>query len=102
VINYSGAENQIEGGIVDGLGHALYGELTLINGETQQKNFNTYRLVRMPDAPQIEVKFVQNEIDPMGLGEPGLPPVAAAVCNAIFAATGQRVKRLPISLGAVS
>jgi isoquinoline 1-oxidoreductase beta subunit len=102
VINYSGAENQIEGGIVDGLGHALYGELTLINGETQQKNFNTYKLVRMPDAPQIEVKFVKNEIDPMGLGEPCLPPVVAAVCNAIFAATGQRVKRLPISLGAVS
>lgn len=98
VINFSGAENQIEGGIIDGLGHALYGELLFEKGAAVQKNFNTYKLIRMPDAPEIEVKFVENNFDPTGLGEPGLPPTAAAVANAIFNATGQRVRRLPFSL----
>jgi isoquinoline 1-oxidoreductase beta subunit len=98
VINYAGAENQIEGGIVDGLGHAMYGELTFDNGVAKQKNFNTYKLIRMSDAPEIEVQFAKNEINPQGLGEPCLPPIAAAVSNAIFAATGQRIRRLPIAL----
>jgi isoquinoline 1-oxidoreductase beta subunit len=98
VINYAGAENQIEGGIIDGLGHAMYGELTFDKGTADQKNFNTYKLIRMADTPEIEVKFVQNEINPQGLGEPCLPPITAAVANAIFAATGQRIRKLPISL----
>jgi isoquinoline 1-oxidoreductase beta subunit len=98
VINYAGAENQIEGGIVDGIGHALYGELTFDKGMAEQKNFNSYKMIRMADAPEIEVQFVKNEISPMGLGEPCLPPVCAAVANAIFAATGQRVRKLPVSL----
>lgn len=102
VINLSGAENQIEGGIIDGLGHALYGELTFDKGSTIQKNFNTYKLVRMPDTPEIEVVFLDSGFDPQGLGEPGLPPIAAAVCNAIFAATGQRIRKLPISLTSFS
>lgn len=98
VINYAGAENQIEGGIIDGLGHAMFGELTFDKGAATQKNFNTYKLIRMADAPQVEVQFAKNEIDPQGLGEPCLPPIAAAVSNAIFAATGQRLRKLPIAL----
>lgn len=100
VINYAGAENQIEGGIIDGLGHAMFGELTFDNGVAKQKNFNTYKLIRMADAPQVEVQFVKNEISPQGLGEPCLPPISAAVANAIFAATGQRLRKLPIALQA--
>jgi isoquinoline 1-oxidoreductase beta subunit len=98
VINYAGAENQIEGGIVDGIGHALYGELTFDKGAAEQKNFNSYKMIRMADAPEIEVQFVKNDISPMGLGEPCLPPVTAAVANAVFAATGQRLRKLPVSL----
>lgn len=98
VINLSGAETQVEGGIIDGLGHALYGELLFDKGATVQKNFNTYKLIRMPDAPAIEVRFIDSNENPQGLGEPGLPPVAAAVNNAIFNATGQRIRRLPLSL----
>ncbi len=98
VINLSGAETQIEGGIIDGIGHMLYGEITFKNGEVEQKNFNTYRLIRMPDAPEIEVRFINTSADPQGLGEPGLPPIGAAVANAIFAATGKRIYRLPVSL----
>jgi isoquinoline 1-oxidoreductase beta subunit len=99
VINPSGAENQIEGGIVDGIGHALFGELTFDKGVAQQKNFNSYKLIRMPDSPlAIEVKFIDTEASPQGLGEPCLPPVIPAITNAIFAATGQRVRRLPVSL----
>jgi isoquinoline 1-oxidoreductase beta subunit len=99
VINPSGAENQIEGGIIDGIGHALFGELTFDKGVAQQKNFNTYKLIRMPDAPlAIEIKFIDTDASPQGLGEPCLPPVIPAITNAIFAATGQRVRRLPVSL----
>lgn len=98
VINLSGAETQIEGGIIDGLGHALFGELTFKEGAAEQRNFDTYKLIRMADAPEISVTFVKSEVDPMGLGEPGLPPIAAAVGNAIFAATGKRIRKLPFSL----
>jgi isoquinoline 1-oxidoreductase subunit beta len=99
VVNQSGAENQVEGAIIDGLGHAWYTELTFDKGAVVQKNFNTYKFIRMQDTPpEIDVKFVQTEDTPSGLGEPGLPPIAAAVCNAIFAATGKRVRKLPIDL----
>ncbi len=96
VINYSGAETQIEGGIIDGLGHMLYGEITFKSGEVEQKNFNSYRLIRIPDAPDIEVQFINTDAEPQGLGEPGLPPIGAAVANALFAATGKRLRRLPV------
>jgi len=98
VVNLNGAETQVEGAIIDGLGVALYGKLTIENGEAVQKNFNAYKLIRISDAPDIEVKFIKNNIDPMGLGEPGLPPIAPAVCNAIFAATGKRIRKLPVNL----
>ena len=102
VVNLSGAETQVEGGIIDGLGHTLYGELHFENGAAVQKNFDKYKLIRIPDTPEIEVKFIASEEDPTGLGEPGLPPVAAAVSNAIFKATGQRVRQLPLSLETMS
>ena len=98
VINPLGAEQQIEGGIIDGLGHALYGELTFEKGAAQQKNFNSYKLIRIQDAPEIETAFINTEQFPQGLGEPGLPPIGAAVSNAIFAATGRRMRKQPFSM----
>lgn len=98
VVNLSGAETQVQGAIVDGLGHAWFTEITFDKGAVQQKNFNTYKLLRMQDAPpDIEVQFVQTNEAPTGLGEPALPPIAAAVGNAIFAATGKRIRKLPFS-----
>ena len=98
VINPLGAEQQIEGGIIDGLGHALYGELTFDQGAVRQKNFNSYKLIRMADAPAIETAFINTGEFPQGLGEPGLPPAGAAVSNAIFAATGKRMRKQPFAL----
>jgi isoquinoline 1-oxidoreductase beta subunit len=95
VVNESGARQQVTGGIVDGLGHALYGNLTFRNGETEQKNFDTYRLIRMKEVPEVEVHFVDNGISPTGLGEPALPPTGGAVANAFFRATGKRLYRQP-------
>lgn len=95
VVNLSGARHQVMGGIVDGLGHALYGNLTFRNGETEQRNFDTYRLIRMKEVPEIEVHFVDNGISPTGLGEPALPPTGGAIANALFKATGKRLYRQP-------
>lgn len=96
VINESGAKNQVVGGIVDGLGHAMYGNITFKNGEPEQKNFGAYRLIRFNEIPNdVEVHFVNNGIDPTGLGEPALPPTGAAVANAIFKATGKRLRNQP-------
>lgn len=96
VVNLSGAENQVQGAVVDGLGHAWFSEITFDKGTVQQKNFNTYKMMRMQDAPlDVEVKFVETNEAPTGLGEPALPPIAAVVCNAIFAATGKRIRKLP-------
>jgi isoquinoline 1-oxidoreductase beta subunit len=97
VINPSGARAQVEGAVLDGLGAALMGEITLRESVVDQANFNSYRLLRMNQVPSVEVHFVENGEDPRGLGEPPLPPLAPAVCNAIFAATGKRVRRLPLS-----
>jgi isoquinoline 1-oxidoreductase beta subunit len=97
VVNLSGAYQQVRGGITDGLGHAMYSNLTFKNGETEQKNFNTYRLIRMKEVPAIDVHFVNNGIDPTGLGEPALPPTGGAVANALFKATGKRFYNQPFS-----
>lgn len=96
VINLGGAETQIEGAINDGISHALFSKITFDKGATVQKNFHTYKFMHMKDAPlEVIVKFVPSEDAPTGLGEPGLPPIAPAVANAMFAATGKRYRKLP-------
>lgn len=95
VINLSGARQQVMGGIVDGMGHAMFSKLSFKNGAAEQKNFSNYRLIRMKEIPEIETHFIDNGIEPTGLGEPALPPTGGAVANAIFAATGKRIKSQP-------
>jgi isoquinoline 1-oxidoreductase beta subunit len=95
VVNQSGARQQVTGCIVDGIGHAMYGNLTFREGVPEQANFNTYRLIRMNEIPEVEVHFVQNTIDPTGLGEPSLPPAGGAIANALFKATGKRLRNQP-------
>jgi isoquinoline 1-oxidoreductase beta subunit len=98
VVNPQGALNQVEGGIVDGLAAALYGKISVKDGVVQECNFHDYRFCRMSDIPNIDVHFVDSSDSPRGLGEGPLPPVAPAVTNAIFAATGKRIRELPIRL----
>ncbi len=91
VVNPDAATNLSEGAIVDGIGNALFGEQSFENGVPSKSNFDSYRMIRMGEAPQkIAVHFVQNDIDPTGLGEPAFPPVFAALANALYQATGQR------------
>ncbi|MEL6536164.1 MAG: molybdopterin cofactor-binding domain-containing protein [Bacteroidota bacterium] len=91
VVNPIAAINMAEGGIVDGIGHALYSGLTFTDGKPDQQNFNTYRLIRHMEAPKnIDVHFVKNEVDPTGLGEPPFPPIQGALANALYRATGKR------------
>ncbi len=95
LINRSGAENQVAGAIIDGLGHAMFSQLTIKDGAPEQTNFDRYRLIRMAEAPSVEVHFVESEEAPTGLGEPALPPLAAAFGNAVFRATGKRLRNQP-------
>lgn len=96
VVNPEGALNQVEGGIIDGIGHAMYSAMTFTEGKPDQDNFDRYRLIRHDEAPkEIETFFVENGIDPTGLGEPSLPPIAAALSNAIYQATGKRLYNQP-------
>ena len=97
IINMSGAETQCQGAIIDGLSTMLGLEITMENGRPRQTNFDTYPLMRLAHAPEVDVHFIQSDFPPTGLGEPALPPLAAAVCNAIFAATGERVRTLPLT-----
>jgi isoquinoline 1-oxidoreductase subunit beta len=96
VINMSGAETQVQGAVIDGLSTMLGLEVTMENGRMQQANFNQYPILRMAHAPEVEAHFIQADYPPTGLGEPALPPLAPAVCNAIFAATGHRIRQLPL------
>ena len=96
VVNPGAALNQIEGGIVDGIGHAMYSALTFKDGAPEQNNFDKYRLIRHTEAPlEIETFFVDNGIDPTGLGEPSLPPIQGALANALYKATGERLYSQP-------
>jgi isoquinoline 1-oxidoreductase beta subunit len=97
VVNLSGARQQVMGGVVDGLGHAMYSKVSFKDGTAEQKNFDTYRLIRMREIPEVETYFIDNGIEPTGLGEPALPPTGGAVANAIFKATGKRIKKQPFS-----
>ncbi|MDZ7691244.1 MAG: molybdopterin cofactor-binding domain-containing protein [Balneolaceae bacterium] len=91
VVNMEGALNQVEGGIIDGIGHSMYSQITFKDGAPNQNNFDQYRLIRLNESPEdIEVFFADNNIDPTGLGEPALPPVSGALANAMYQATGTR------------
>ena len=95
VVNPLSAENLVVGGVIDGVGHAMYGDFSFTNGQPEAANFDKYRLIRMTEAPQVEVHFVQNTDSPTGLGEPTLPPAGGAIANAIYAATGKRLYKQP-------
>ena len=96
--NPAGVVAQMESGIVYGLSAALYGEVTLKDGRVQQSNFDDYLLLRLDAMPKVEVHIVESGEKAGGAGEPGTPPIAPAVANAVFAATGQRLRRLPLRI----
>ena len=96
IINPAGADNQAQGAMLDGHGPALHQAITIEGGRVVQENFDTFGLLRMSEAPPLEVHFRITDHPPTGLGEPSLPPVLPALGNALFAASGKRIRRLPI------
>jgi isoquinoline 1-oxidoreductase beta subunit len=98
-INPDTIHAQLEGGVVFGLSAALHGEITIANGRVQQSNFNDYRVQRLSESPEIETHLIASGETPGGVGETGTSCIAAAVCNAVYAATGKRIRSLPISRG---
>ncbi|QWX85294.1 xanthine dehydrogenase family protein molybdopterin-binding subunit [Cellulophaga sp. HaHaR_3_176] len=97
VVNPLGAMNQVEGGVIDGIGHAMYGDFSFSEGKPSAQNFDQYRLIRMNEIPKIDAYFIESDLAPTGLGEPTLPPAGAALANAIKAATGNRLLKQPFS-----
>jgi isoquinoline 1-oxidoreductase beta subunit len=97
-VNPAGVEAQLAGGVAFGLTAALYGELTFKAGRVEQSNFHDYPLLRLKEMPRVEVHIVPSSEKSGGIGEPGVPPIAPAVANAVFAATGKRLRRLPLRL----
>ncbi len=95
VVNPVAAESMAKGGVVDGVGHAMYGDFAFVDGVPQASNFDKFRLIRTSEAPKVDVHFVKNFDSPTGLGEPTLPPAGGAVANAIYAATGKRLYKQP-------
>ena len=101
VVNPDTVEAQVQGAIVFGITAALYGQITLKEGRVEQGNFDTYRMLRMNEAPHIDVHIVQSAEPPGGMGEPGTSAIMPAVVNAVFAATGIRLRQLPIDPAAL-
>jgi isoquinoline 1-oxidoreductase beta subunit len=97
IINRNAAENQCQGCVIDGISTMMGLALSIENGRIREGNFDQYPILRVDKAPRVDVHFIESEHSPTGLGEPGIPPVAPAVANAIFAATGERVRELPLS-----
>jgi isoquinoline 1-oxidoreductase beta subunit len=97
-VNPAGVAAQLESAVVFGLSAALHGEITMREGRVQQSNFHDYPALRLHEMPVVEVHIVPSQERPSGVGEPGVPPIAPAVANAVFAATGQRLRRLPLRL----
>jgi isoquinoline 1-oxidoreductase beta subunit len=96
VVNPDTVRAQMESGIIFGLSAALFGEITIKNGRVEQTNFGDYRVLRINEAPAIDVHIVKNQEAPGGIGEPGTSCVMPALANAVFAATGKRIRKLPI------
>jgi isoquinoline 1-oxidoreductase beta subunit len=96
VVNPDGFRAQVESAVIFGLSAALYGEITIEHGAVEQQNFTDYEVVRLAETPEIEVYFHESDAPLGGAGEPGIPPVAPAVVNAVFAATGVRIRELPV------
>jgi isoquinoline 1-oxidoreductase beta subunit len=97
VVNPDTVRAQIEGGIIFGITAALYGQITLKNGRVEQSNFDNYRMLRINEAPVVEVHIIKSTEAPGGIGEPGTAAAFPAVTNAIFAATGKRIRKLPVN-----
>jgi len=97
IVNMSGANNQCEGAVIDGFSTMLGLEITMENGRVEQSNFHQCPILRIASQPKVEVHFLQSDNPPTGVGEPALPPVAPAICNAIYAAIGHRVRTLPLA-----
>ncbi|MCL6265933.1 xanthine dehydrogenase family protein molybdopterin-binding subunit [Flagellimonas myxillae] len=97
VVNPTGAVNQAEGGVIDGVGHSMYGDFTFDGGQGHAQNFDKFRLIRMREVPEVETHFIKNELSPTGLGEPTLPPAGGAIANAFKAATGNRLYQQPFT-----
>jgi CO/xanthine dehydrogenase Mo-binding subunit len=98
MVNPNIVRQQLESSIIFGLGAVLYGEITLKDGRVQQSNFHDYQVVRMPESPKIEMYIVDSNEKPAGIGEPGTALVGPTVANAVFAATGKRLRKLPLRL----
>ena len=101
VVNPDTVVAQMEGGIVFGLTAALFGQITFDKGRVQQSNFGDYRMMRMSEAPTVEVHIVASTDEPGGIGEPGTAAIAPALANAVFNATGQRLRKLPLDPAAL-
>ena len=97
-VNPDGIAQQMDSGVVYGLSAALHGHIDIEGGRVQQSNFHDYRALRLADSPLVETHIVPSYEPPQGVGEPGLPPIAPAVANAVFALTGRRLRTLPLSL----
>jgi isoquinoline 1-oxidoreductase beta subunit len=96
MVNPDTVRAQLEGAVGFGLTAALYGEITLEGGRVRQSNFHDYRMLRIHEMPAVDVHLIESQEPSTGIGEPGVPPVAPALCNALFALTKRRIRRLPI------